>query len=333
MRSRPVTSDIPARARHRAPGRRRLAWCSAIVLAGACERKAAPRPPDSVIGSTQSVAVPPTASTPRVSGWNADAGTALLVRGEGGDALVVVPGAPGDSSTDDAAGTVDAVLPGDVALFTRSGAVGHARAELAAPGVPAGGDDCVRWPTARLGPASGADAVPAWTVGFAGGSPVPLALDSLETATPADSAGLAAAVTRLASGLTDDTVRALRGVPFTVRSARRFDLPDGTQAVVGVLTRALNQEASPIGEHILLVAERPAGAAASAWKVAYHEREAGREEDVASTEVLAAVALGAQRRPTLVLARALSDGNRYALLERTAPGAWRVRWTSVVGGC
>jgi len=317
----------------RTAGRGHLVWWGAIVLAAACERKAAPKAPDSVIGSTQSVPVTATSpSVPRVSGWNAEAGTALLVHGESGDALVVVPGAPGDSSTDGALGAVDTVLPSDVALFSRSGMAGHARAELALPAATASGD-CVRWPTARLGPAAGTDAVPPWTVGFAGGAPLPLALDSLESAAPADSAGLAASVTRLASALTDDTVRALRGVPFTVRSARRFDMPDGTQGVVAVLTRALNQEASPIGEHILLVAERPAGAPASAWSEAYHERVAGSEDEVASTEVLAAVALGARRRPTIVLARALSDGNRYSLLERTGPRAWRVRWTSVEGGC
>ena len=332
MRPRHAPSESPRTARP-AAGRGHLVWWGAIVLAAACERKAAPKAPDSVTGSTQSVPVPTTSDAPpRVSGWNADAGTALVIHGEGGDALVVVPGAPGDSSTDEALGPVDTVLPSDVALFTRSGMAGHARAELAMPAASAT-DACVRWPTARLAPAAGSEAVPAWTVGFAGGSPLPLALDSLETATPADSAGLAAAVTRLASALTDDTVRALRGVPFTVRSARRFDMPDGTQGVVAVLTRALNQEATPIGEHILLIGERPSGAPAAAWTEAYHERVAGSEDDVASTEVLAAVALGARQRPTLVLARALKDGNRYSLLERTGPRAWRVRWNSAYAGC
>ena len=90
------------------------------------------------------------------------------------------------------------------------------------------------------------------------------------------------------------------------------------------------------GQQILLVAERPApvaGTPAAPWTLAYHERDAGLEDELTATEVLAAVALGATRRPTLVLARAMPDGNRYSLLERTGDGAWRIRWSSVEGGC
>lgn len=313
--------------------RRTVALCGALALA-ACERKAPPNAaPDSVSGSTASIALPPPAAEPRTSGWNADAGRALLIHGDGGQVLVVVPGTPGDSSTDHSAGAIDGVLPTEVALFNRAGPVGHARADLVAPG-DAG--ECVRWPTAHLAAVTAGDAAAAWTVGFVGGVATPLGLDSLESATQVDSAGLAAGVTRLASGLPDDTVRALRGVPFSVRSARRFALPGGGQGVVAVLTRALNEEASPIGEQILIVGERPASGGPSpsgAWHLAYHERVSGREDEIAATEVLAAVTLGASQRPTLVLARALSAGNRYSLLERTGERAWRVRWSSVVGGC
>jgi hypothetical protein len=318
------------------PARGLAAPAIAVLVLGACDRDRPPPTPDSVVGASTAVVAAAPVPAARVSAWNGDAGAALVVRNDAGDAVVVIPGEAGDSTTDSSAGAASSVLPGDVALFTRAGAAGHAKAELATPGATG---QCVRWPLARLGPASGADAVPAWTVGFARGAPTPIALDSLEGASAADSAGLAAVVTRLASGLHDDTVRVLRGVPFSVRSARRFTLADGTQGLVAVLTRALNQEAAPVGEQVLLVAERsgaPTGAPASSpatWSVAYDERAAGSEEIVPATDVLAAVALGRPQRPTLVLARALANGNRYSLLERTGDHTWRIRWTSVEGGC
>src|SRR5207253_8854434 len=132
------------------------------------------------------------------SGWNRDAGTALLVPGDGGEALVIVPGegAGDDPPTDRTAGSAADVLPADVALLTRAGAAGHAQATPTPTptGASQPGTACTNWPTARLGPASGADVLPSWTVGFVAGQPTPIALDSLEGTTPADSATLAATV-------------------------------------------------------------------------------------------------------------------------------------------
>jgi hypothetical protein len=313
--------------------RRRVAVALCVItgtMLVACERKPPARPADSVAPTTPPAAPSaPPAERPAVSQWDPAAGTALLVHDEGGDAYVVVPGEAGDSATDRTAGDASDVLPADVALFSRAGSAGHARAVP----VDSSSNDCA-WPTARIGPASGAEVLPSWTVGFVGASPTSIALDSIEGATAADSATLAAAVTRLAAALPDDTTRAFRGLPFTVRSARRFTIGDGTrEGVVAVLTRAVNQEAAPLSERLLLVAERPRSGGTTAWTVAYHERASGREDDVPATDVLAAVALGPTRRPTLVLARALSDGTRYGLLERTGDLTWRVRWTSATRGC
>lgn len=318
-----------------APRRAAAAALLLVAALGACDRKKPATPADSTPAAPAATApVESTTAPALVSGWDREVGTALLVPGDGGEALVVVPGEPGEAFTDRTAGRAGDVLPAEVALFSRAGASGRARATA----VDAGAPNACGWPTARLGPASGADALPAWTVGFVGGAPTPVALDSLEGATARDSAALAATVTRLAGSLADDTVRAFRGVPFTVRSARRFAIGDGREGLVAVLTRALAQEASPLAEHLLLVAERPRAAAGGAstaapWAAAYHERDAGREDAVPATEVLAAATLGAGQRPALVLARALADGSRYALLERTGEREWRVRWTSAVRGC
>jgi hypothetical protein len=304
----------------------------ALTLVAACDRKPRPAADSTHVGPPAAAPDTPAASTGAVSRWDSEAGTALLVPGEDGAVFVVVPGESAEgSSTDRTAGSATDVLPADVALFARSGAVGRAKAVPAASAA----NSC-DWPSARLGPASGADVLPSWTIGFVGGAPAPIALDSIESASAADSATLAATVTRLAGTLPDDTVRAFHGVPFTVRSAYRFPIGDSREGLAAVLTRALNQEASPLSERVLLVAERPrpsAGASAAPWLVAYHERVAGREDEVPATEILAAVAIGPTRRPTLLLARSLTNGSQYALLERTGDLAWRARWTSAVRGC
>jgi hypothetical protein len=42
--------------------------------------------------------------------------------------------------------------------------------------------------------------------------------------------------------------------------------------------------------------------------------------------------LGAERRPTLVVARDTGNGFSYALIERIN-GQWQRRWSSVYAGC
>ncbi|MGZ8491321.1 MAG: hypothetical protein ACXWZS_03845 [Gemmatirosa sp.] len=318
---------------------RLVAGCATLLaLAAACERKSEPARVDSVITTTppplDSVRPPAPVAT---SAWDAQTGLALLVPGEQDDVRLVVPGTGAGSPVDTAAGAADAVLPGEVLLLSRVGVAGRARAELAAA-APAG-SPCGSWPAAHLGPASGADALPAWTVGLvqpagAASAVAVLPLDSLHGLPPADSAGLAAAVSRLASALpADSAARRLRGIPFVVRTAGRFRPDSSSEAVVAVLTRALAQEASPIGEVILLVAERPLTAGAPRWTSAYHERTVGSEEALPAAEVLAALQIGGPGRAALVIARDGEEGSRYSLLERTAPGRWQVRWTSDARGC
>ncbi|GJG86229.1 hypothetical protein tb265_14100 [Gemmatimonadetes bacterium T265] len=314
------------------------------VASAACGRDE-PRP------SAQNVAPASVAANAPAGGhehtWDDAAGLGLVVRvGSGAEMLVTPDVAEAQSGTVRSAASAPG---GGVVLFGRAGMLGHARADSAAGGAPLAGG-CATWSAVRLGPASGADAMPAWSVGFVvppgSAQPSALPLDSLDVLSSRDSAALAAAVTRLAASL-PDTGRgsarrpALRGVPFRVRDAHRFTLADGSGAVAAVLTRTVNTEAAPFAEQIFLVGEHRAG---RPWQLTYAESVAGAEESLPATDVLAAVQLPAgaasalpngparPARAALVLGREGDDGSRYTLLEREAPGRWRARWTSAVCG-
>ena len=74
----------------------------------------------------------------------------------------------------------------------------------------------------------------------------------------------------------------------------RFTIPDGPQVVVATLVRQINQEATPLQERTLLVAER--APSDTTFTTAYSERSYGDEETIESREVLAAVLLGSVTR-------------------------------------
>lgn len=339
----PVASGARACAvtpRGRLPRRVGAALCVA-VLTGACDREkpaAAPTTPPAVAAAASPVVVDSVPTPAPAVGWDADAGLALVVPSAEGGALLVVPGVADAAGLDTARAEARPTLPADVVLFAEHGLVGSARANMA-------GAACAAWPRLRLGPTSGADALPEWKVGFAAAPgaepPVALPLDSMDALAGPDSAALAASLTRLASalpaptGVSAATGAALRGVPFRVRRARGFSPDARTRAVVAVLTRTMNQEAAPAADAVLLVAERPAGAGAERWRTAYSERSAGREETLPAVDVLAAVRIDGVGAPraALVVAREDDAGVRYGLLERAAPGTWKRRWTSARVDC
>jgi hypothetical protein len=316
------------------PRARARVLAAALVLA-ACDRSSEAVRTETA-AALPSSATASAAAAPVVSGWRGDAGPALFVVGErSGEALVIVPAEPAGSTDstpapDSVAGAAPAVLPVDVELFSRAGSV--ARVRMAAAAGSGDANSCSGWPSARVERAGGDDA-PGWTVGFAASGVEALPLDSIEALSPPDSARLAAEVTRLASSLPGDTAASFRALPYHVRSARRFSPVDGVTAVVATLTRTVNQEAKPLGEQLLVVAERATSDRGGRFTVGYHERSSGREETLESAEPLVAVRLGADRRPTLVIARDYYEGTAYSLLERTGPSRWRIRWTSAYGGC
>jgi hypothetical protein len=314
---------------------RRCVLAVALVLAwsvsASCERQAA-RP-----GNDTTVPVaPPPDSTPAppvvvAPAWDSSAGPALLVLGPSSqDASLIVPSFTESANLDTAAFNTRSYVGNTVELLARGRSIGTAT--IADVGTPKPEAGCTTWPVARLTPSTPGSAIPPWTVGFTAGRAQQIVVDSIETLSRADSGRFAAEIARLASALPNDTAAALRGLPFVVRTMRRFSSEPGTETIVAEVMRRLNEEANPRSEQILLVAERDS-AAGGRFEAAYFERASGAEESVETVDLLGVVRLGAARRLTLVLVREFGEGVRYSLLEDVGPRRWRVRWTSAYAGC
>lgn len=312
------------------PSRRRLGAFVLLLAVGACDRDPRPATVDSI------PAAPPatgdSVGTDGVrSGWTAGLGPLLLVAGAPDEASAVFPNFSDSTLTDTT--TFDTSILGgmEVDLFSRSGLLGRGRLKAVPPRTR--DDGCVAWPEAAVTVIDSVGNSAEWTVAFAKGHARPLALDSLEALTGADSARLAAEVSRVASTVPDDTATAFRGIPYFVRQVRRFRAGSDTDVLVANVTRRINQEANPREEQILLVAERTAAPAGGRYALRYHERVSGAEEAIESSDVLAAVTLADDGAPAIVLIRDYGDGSAYALLTRGPNGQWRLAWNSAYAGC
>ncbi len=282
----------------------------ALALTISCSHDRAPAVTDSARLSGP-VAVDSAIAASRAQHWDPAAGPVLLVAGDvPARAFLLVP-----DTANVAAGLAAVPHPASVTLFGRGGTV--QTAEL--PEVPDSGVCAVAMLHAAPPPR-------AWNIGFVGGVVSPLALDSTESLSSTDSASIVVAVTRLASGLPNDTAGRFAGLPFVVRAIWRFTVPSGPVAVVANLVRQINQEATPLQERTLVIAEHVAGD--TTWNMSYSERSYGDEETIESRDLLGAALLGAQRTPALVLLRDFGDATSYALLERNATGQWQVQWSS-----
>jgi hypothetical protein len=267
--------------------------------------------------------------------WDdASAGPVLFVAGSNEtEAAIIYP-----HFTDSTLGTVSTLDTGGISrgkadLFARGGLIGTAVIVPKTAGVLGG--ECTAWPTAHvrsLDRATGGVPGP-WAVGFVTGHAAALAMDSIAVLSPVDSARRAADIARIASSLTNDTAPAFKGLPFEVQRGGRFSIAPGIDGIAAVLARHVNEEANPREEHIFLIAERDSTHQPLAWVAAYSERESGAEDDLETNEVLATVRLGPGRTPTIVLSRDYGDGGVYSLIERAAPGQWRLRWSSAYTGC
>jgi hypothetical protein len=310
-----------------------------VVAIAGCDRSRSTResttPPS--IARANTGTVPEATHVPRLAGWNDTiAGPDLLVAGTNSSEAVVIMPRYTDSTVADAPSTDSALGPHPrVDLFSRRGLAGAAVLGAAAAGNFTG--TCTAWPTATVTTAQGPP--PDWSVGFMSGHATALPMDSMMGLPSADSARRAAAIARAASALPDDTAAAFRGLPFAVRDAHQFTLPAGDTVLAAEVVRRLNQEASPQEEHLLIVLERDTLAAPGGgpppFVVAYSERTSGPEDDVESSEMLAAVVLGRAPRqhPAIIISRDYGDGSSYTLLERMAPRRWRARWNSAYVGC
>jgi hypothetical protein len=315
-----------------------LSFAVVVVAAGACKDKT-PQPPND---TTSPVVAPPESLPPVVAPvvlWDSAAGSAFLVVGsspqEGG---VVFPEFTSELTLDSASFDLTRLRNERVELFAGGRVVGEA---VVGGMVREDARSCPAWPRARLSvPAPGsrtdtkADAaLPTWSVAFAAGRTTPIAFDSIESLSRADSARLAINVAKVASALPEDTSKAFRGLPFNVRSALRFSPAPGVEAFIAEVRRSLNLEADPRQEHLLIIGERNASEPGSSFTMAYFERSSGPEESVETTDVLAIVSIAGRATPSIILSRDFGDGVAYALLERQGSGKWTLRWTSAYAGC
>lgn len=300
--------------------RRALLASSTLTVLAACERANQPSsrtdttlPPS--VGAVESL---PAAEPTRQ--WENSAGTVLLVRDDSLTRVIY----PTVRQLDSTAVLDEALVRGFVAeAMAADGAAGSIRVRGFSPI----DEECAVWPAVVLSTDSARD----WSVAFQRGVSTPIALRPIDSLASADSARLAALLTRLAASLPNDTARAFRGLPFVIRAAYTFTPMPGVESVVTEIVRRVNVEANPREETLLLIAERDR--ASGEWRVAYSERASGDEVHVERATPLAAVKLGATALPTLVLERAGADWVAYAFIQRHGDGRWRESWESAYSGC
>ncbi len=252
----------------------------------------------------------------------------------GAGVTILSPLLPADAPVSDTIGLSDRLARVRVALFARRGFVAEREASVDAV---SGDLACPAWPIGRLRVPAG-DSLPlalplaprAWTVALPVGVASAVALDSIEAMSVRDSAMLAAGLARVASGLAGDSTSPFHALPFTVTRAYRSQ--QAAEAVVlAMLVRRIPQEDRPMEERLFVVVSAPSRDARR-WRIEWHERVSGREEEVIVTEPLALLRTGDPPHEVLLLGRDDGTGSAVALLERVG-GGWRLRWESPITGC
>ena len=257
--------------------------------------------------------------------WDSDAGPLMIVSDADNRerARVVLPEAT-DSTIESFEGVKPAVDGMKFDLFGRGGSSESVELSLAPAGQTRG--QCYGWPRALV-----KGKVADWRVGFVKGHAYPVRLDSIEGRSSVDSAGLAIALTQTVATLPATNDPMFRGLPFRVRSAYTFRL-DSIDVVVADVVRTVNEEANPRIEHVFVIAERAAGTNGR-LDSGYSTRTAGSEDSIQATELLAVLQIGSARRPAVVISIEYDDGGNVALVERTGPGRWSLRWKSAYTDC
>ncbi|AMW03676.1 hypothetical protein GEMMAAP_00070 [Gemmatimonas phototrophica] len=304
-----------------------------ILMLFACDRPAPAVSDDSVRAVADSSGMDSTRLPDTPNGWEADAGPFVVLPTVDGGLLagsLLRPDAT-DSTVADTTGVGALLGDGRLDLFSRAGKVAVVRMSVeTSRGEDAG---CSAWPVARFGVDAGVTLGP-WTAAFAAGRVVAMPLDSIEGLASRDSMQLAANLTRLASRLPDDTSATFRGLPFVVLRAWRAREGDSASAggfVVTTLARRVNQEDNPVEERLVLVIDAQ-GADATTWRVGWHERASGREEELVVAEPLLAYRITGASEPRLLFGRDDGVALSAAVLSRRG-GVWRVLWESAIAGC
>lgn len=279
------------------------------------------------------VAVPTDSAAPIVSArWNDDDGSAIYVPGDGGVAQVILPPVLDDSVPAPASAVLPATAaPATVDLFGPSGKLGTASlGEYSATGQPEVGEGCDAWPVVPLRDPGSATPLK-WRIALQAGVAEPLVTDSIGSLSRADSAQLVVEINRAASQLPLDSAGVLRRVPFSVSKAYRMRFAGDVEAVVAVVERRLNMEASPRVERTVLVLERPPKV--KAFSAVWRDTQYATEDDLIAVDLLSVVRFHAASRPTVFLGLDFGDGSRVQMLQRTDGGIWKLRWSSAYTGC
>lgn len=300
-----------------------------LFSAVACDSKPSASTVDSLSTDGGRVSADSVSTTVSSSGWDSAAGPFVVLPTIDGGLMAgsLLRADATELTVGDTAGVGVASGDGRIELFSRTGKVGMAR--LTVEGAPRVEEGCTAWPVARLAVDAGVTVVP-WTAAFVMGRVTAIPLDSIEGLASRDSARLASDLTRLASGLRDDTSSTFRGLPFVVLRAWRTRGLD-TAFIVATLARRVNQEDAPKEERLVLVVDA-IGDNAKLWTVAWHERAAGHEEELVVAEPL--LAFRNVGVPDVHLLFGRDDGVALgaAVLSRGKSG-WRVLWESAVAGC
>jgi hypothetical protein len=258
--------------------------------------------------------------------WDVDAGPVMIISRPGnGDSVGIVLPEATDSTIESLQGISPPISGLTFDLFGRGGRIASSIGLSLLPPIDVK-QECDAWPLAKLRSAHSN-----WRIGFASGHVSAIALDSIEVMPSADSAALAASLAQMAATLPIVSDPTFRGLPFRVRSAYTFRL-DSIDLVIADVVRSVNEEANPRVEHLLIVGEQPAGAKGK-YNLGYYSRTAGAEESTQATEMLAAVQIGATKRPAIVINIEYDEGGKLGLIERTDSGEWRATWNSAYTDC
>ena len=329
-----MLQNLPVHAAGRAASVARLvfSYFAAVVLVACAKDQPDPKTVAGSVSTPKPVGPMDSVVAPAVVRWDTANGSALYLPGDGNLAQVVVPPVLDDRvPRPDSAALPNGAAPALIDLFAPGGKVGTVSlGEYVSANQPMIGEGCDAWVTVPLANAS-AIGLKSWRIALQAGVAQPMTTDSLGNLSRADSAMLVVAINKAAALLPLDSGGVLRRVPFGVTKAYRLRLTGDVEAVIAVVERRLNLEASPRVERTIVVLERPPKV--KVFSAVWRETQYATEDDLIAVDLLAVVNLRASGRPTVFLGLDFGDGSRVEMLERSAIGIWSLRWSSAYTGC
>jgi hypothetical protein len=307
--------------------------CAAVATLDACTkdqpvpRVAAGQPPVTPV-------VAPVDSTETVvqARWNPADGSAIYIPGDGGVAQVILPPVLDDSVPKPSSATLPSnAAPASVDLFAPTGRISTVSlAAFASASQPNVSEGCDAWPVVALKEPAGTTPR-TWRLALQAGVGEPVHTDSIGALMRSDSAQLVVEINRAAALLPMDSAGLLRRVPFSVTKAYRLVFAGNVDAVIAVVERRLNMEASPKVERTVLVLERPPKT--KDFNAVWRDTQYATEDDLIAVDLLAVVTLRGTHHPAVFLGLDFGDGSRVQMLQRTDGGLWSLRWSSAYTGC